>query len=96
MNISIEERILDQYKEIEDEKEGFGIDLEYNFSYTLAEIEYMAKEGENLQEVTQKIIKFAKKHKIDSDVIIRGKGAEYLRRYNSKHFQALINAGVLK
>ena len=135
MNVSIEERVSDQYKEVEDEKEikeyfkfdasksimnlleergykpfcvmtttrrkyqkeGFGIDLDIiDFGYTVAEIEYMAKEKEDLREVTNKIIEFAKEHNIITNSVVRGKGAEYLRRYNPKHFQALIEAGVLK
>lgn len=135
MNVSLEERISDQYKEIEDEnkikeyfnfdvnkslfdilrvrqyepfctmtttrrkykKEGFGIDLDIiDFGYTIAEIEFMTNNNSNLQDVTNKIIEFAKRYNIISNVVVRGKGAEYLRRYNPQHFQALINAGVLK
>ncbi|MGH2612160.1 MAG: CYTH domain-containing protein [Rhabdochlamydiaceae bacterium] len=135
MNVSIEERVSDQYKEIEDEreikqyfkfdnngslpellenrkyvafciitttrrkykKEGFGIDLDIiDFGYTVAEIEYMADDGENLKEATDKIIAFANNHGIVTGDIVRGKGAEYLRRNKPEHFQALIDAKVLK
>ena len=134
MNESIENRISDQYREldIEDDilayfnarnipvkdflttsgykpfcsvtttrrkykKDGFGIDLDImDFGYTLAEIEYMTDDESKIKEATQSIIKYAQKYDIDTNAIIRGKVAEYLRLNNPTHFQALIDAKVIK
>ena len=135
MNVSLEERVSDQYKEIEDEKEikkyfnfnndaslsdllkereyesfcimttirkkykkeDFGIDMDIvDFGYAIAEIEYMAQDNSNLQQATDKIIEFAKKHNLTFDELTRGKGSEYIRRNNPKHFQALIDVKVIK
>ena len=135
MNESIERRISDQYREVEDEKEivkyfntgsneglpnfllqnnytpfcsitttrkkyqkdGFGIDLDsMDFGYTLAEIEYMTDDESGIQEVTHSIIKFAEKHSINTHSMVRGKVVEYLRTNNPVHFQALIDAKVIK
>jgi len=77
-------------------KEGFNIDLDIvDFGYTLAEIEYMISDESKIKEAIQAIIEFAKKHDIDSAEYIRGKVTEYLRRNNSKHFQALVDAKVI-
>jgi len=135
VNLSIEERVLDQYKELENsheilqyfnaataksledflvskqykpfckiittrrkyKKDGFGIDLDImNFGYTLAEIEYMTDNESKIQEATNAIIAFAEKNNIISKNVIRGKVVEYLRTNNLKHFQALIDAKVVK
>lgn len=78
-------------------KEGFGIDLDVmDFDYTLAEIEYMTDDETKIKEVTQSIIKFAERHNIDTNAIIRGKVAEYLKIKSPTHFQALINAKIIK
>lgn len=134
MNESIEERISDQYKELETDeeilkyfnadagqtlqdfldkngykpiltivttrrkykKEGLNIDLDsMDFGYNVAEIEYMA-EDEKIKEATNAIIEFAKKHGINTDSVVRGKAVEYLRRNSPKHFQALIDAKIIK
>jgi len=78
-------------------KEGFGIDLDVmDFGYTVAEIEYMTDNESKIQEVTNTIIAFAEKNNIISKNVIRGKVVEYLRMNNLKHFQALIDAKVVK
>ena len=137
MNVSTEERVSDQYREIENEneikeyfkfdnsksilellnkkeykpfcvittmrrkykKEEFIIDLDImDFGHRLAEIEFMTKNESKIQEATNAIIKFAEKYNITSDnaTSVRGKVVEYLRRNNPKHFQALIEAEVIK
>lgn len=137
MNTSIEERMSDQYRELENnedilkyfnpdtnislekfldekeykpfckitttrrkyKKEEFIIDLDtMDFGYTVAEIERMILDESKLNEATHAIIKFAKKHNITPDhmIRVRGKVVEYLRRNNPKHFQALIDAKIIK
>ena len=78
-------------------KDGFSIDLDsVDFGYTIAEVEYMAKDGENLKEATDKIIEFGRKNAEVGEYIIRGKAIKYLEIYNPKHLQALIDAKVIK
>jgi len=78
-------------------KEGFGIDLDVmNFGYTMAEIEYMTEDESKVREATQSIIKFAERHSINANAVVRGKVAEYLRMKNPMHFQALIDAKIIK
>lgn len=137
MNASIEERISDQYRELENDedilkyfnagsntslekfldekeyksfckitttrkkykKEEFIIDLDVmDFGYALAEIEYIVEDESRLNEATNAIIQFAKKHNITSNdaIFVRGKVAEYLKRNNQKHLQALLDAKVIK
>jgi adenylate cyclase class IV len=135
LNVSIEERVSDQYQELETDseicgylhldidsslaytldkkgylpfvsitttrrkykKDGFGIDLDsMDFGYTIAEIEFMSDDDSLINETTQNIISFAKKFGIESTKFVRGKVAEYLRRNNPAHFQALIDAKVIK
>jgi len=77
-------------------KDGFTIDLDsMDFGYNIAEIEYIA-EDEKVKEATSAIIEFAKKYNIDTTSVVRGKAVEYLRRNNPKHFQALIDAKIVK
>lgn len=134
MNESIENRISDQYRELDVEddilahfgvrsisvkdflatggykpfcsvtttrrkykKDGFGIDLDImDFGYTLAEIEFMTDDESKIKEITQFIVKYAQKYGINTNAVIRGKIAEYLRLNNPAHFQALIDAKVIK
>ena len=134
LNESIENRISDQYREIDTEndilthfgvrdisvkdfliergykpfceitttrrkykKEGFGIDLDVmDFGYIVSEIEYMTDDELKIKEATSRIIDFAKRHGIDTTATVRGKVAEYLRLKSPLHFQALIDAKVIK
>ena len=78
-------------------KQAFGIDLDVmDFGYTVGEIEFMTDDESKIKEATQSIIEFAKKHSIDTDAIVRGKVAEFLRLKNPTHFQALIDAKVIR
>ena len=78
-------------------KEEFNIDLDStDFGYTLAEIEHMITDQSKIEETIDAIIEFAKRHNIISTEYIRGKVTEYLRRNNPTHFQALIDAKVIK
>jgi adenylate cyclase class IV len=77
-------------------KDGYGIDLdEADFGYSVAEIEYMAEDGSKMQEATDKLIAYAASQGIANDDVVRGKVAEYLRRNDPTHFQALIDAEVI-
>jgi adenylate cyclase class IV len=134
MNESLENRISDQYRELDVEddilahfgarginikdfltqkgylpfctittmrrkykKEGFGIDLDaMDFGYIVSEIEYMTDDEANIKEATQSIIKFAQQFRINTNAIVRGKVAELLRMKNPAHFQALIDAKIIR
>ena len=134
MNESLENRVSDQYRELDVEddilahfgargisvkdflieksykpfceitttrrkykKEGFGIDLDVmDFSYIVSEIEYMTDDESKIKEATQSIITFAKQFGIDINAVVRGKVAEFLRIKNPAHFQALIDAKVIR
>ena len=80
-------------------KDSFVIDLDVmDFGYTLAEIELMIDDESKIQEATKSIIKFAKEHGVapNAEIPIRGKVVEFLRTKNPAHFQALIDAKVIK
>lgn len=78
-------------------KNNFGIDLDsMDFGYRIAEIEYMTDDESKIQESTESIIAFAKKHHINTDTVVRGKVIEYIRLNNPRHFQILIEAQVIK
>ncbi len=77
-------------------KGGFTIDLDMtDFGYAVAEIEYMTDDQSKLQEATDAIIAFAKKHGINTDTLVRGKVVEYLRLNNRAHFDELLVLGVI-
>ena len=78
-------------------KEGFSIDLDsMDFGYTIAEIECMVESEENLKDVSDSIITFAEKYHVASAGVKYGKVVEYLKRNNPKHFQAIVDAKLLK
>ena len=78
-------------------KEGFGIDLDVmDFNYTVAEIEFMIDDESKIKEATQSIIKFAQQFGINTNAVVLGKVTEYLRIKSPAHFQALIDAKVIK
>jgi len=66
-----------------------------NFSYAVLEIEMMVKDKPDIEAASKKIVEFAKANGLKMDEV-RGKVSTYLSRYNPKHFQALIEAGVCK
>lgn len=135
MNKSLEERVSDQYEEIENDKdilqyfdadinksiedilvekgykpfcdivttrrkykkEGFNIDLDIaDFGYQIAEIECMVADASEMEKATRSIIAFAEKHGIMNCEEKLGKGTEFIRRNNPAHFQALLDAKVIK
>lgn len=134
MNKSIEERVSDQYEELEDDeailnyfnagknksikdflsekgykpfckiitkrrkykKEGFNIDLdETDFGYNCAEIECMLNDSSKMEAATKLIVEFARRHSINQGDRW-GKVIGYVRINNPVHFQALIEAKVIK
>lgn len=77
-------------------KEDFIIDIdELDFGYNIVEVELMVKEKDEIISAINKILAFAKSHNLEVSQV-RGKIVEYLKRNNSKHYQALVDAGVVK
>lgn len=79
-------------------KGSFGIDLDTvdygDFKYSLGEIEVMVEEGKT-QEAIDSIITFAKEHNL-SFARVRGKVTHYLKTAKPDHFQALVDAGIIR
>lgn len=76
-------------------KDGYNIDLDVmDFGYNIAEIEYMTDDDSQLEQVTNKIIAYARSYNIAGDAPW-GKVLEYLRRNDPIHFQALVDAKVV-
>lgn len=77
-------------------KDNFIIDLdEVDFGYKIGEIELMVNDQSEMPKAIEKIASFAKKMGLTM-APVRGKLVEYLRRYKPEHYQALIDAGVVK
>ena len=81
-------------------KDNFTIDLdevEYDsdFEYNIAEIEVTFEKEEDKQAAIDSILEFAKKHNL-TDEPVRGKVIEYLLEKRPKHYQALVDAEVVK
>jgi thiamine-triphosphatase len=76
-------------------KDGFIIDLDsMDFGYEIAEIEKMVNTEAEIPQATERILEFAKKYDLQTGQV-RGKLIEYLRRNDKKHFDALVDAGVV-
>ncbi|MBD3281272.1 CYTH domain-containing protein [Candidatus Uhrbacteria bacterium] len=81
-------------------KDGFTIDLDEvdydsDFEYNLAEIELTFEDEAERQHAVNKILTFAKKNHL-TDEPVRGKVIEYLAQKRPSHYQALVDAGVVK
>ncbi len=81
-------------------KEGFIIDLDSvdyreDFSYQIGEIELMVRDVPEIQKAIGSIMEFATKHGLRI-APVRGKVSEYLKRSKPTHYQALVQAGVVK
>ena len=80
-------------------KDGFVIDLDLvecaDFVYNIGEIELMVNEKAEIPKAIEKIEAFAKKNKLKI-TYVRGKVLEYLKRKKPEHYQALVEAGVVK
>lgn len=80
-------------------KDGFIIDLdevsgENDFAYKIGEIELMVESKDQMQGAIHEIANFAKKHFLET-LPVRGKVLEYLQRKKPRHFEALMEAGVV-
>lgn len=84
------------------EKGGFHIDvdavsyLDSDFEYAIAEIELIIENEDEADEAEQKIIDFAKGFGLTVDQVILGKVGAYLKTEKPDHYQALVDADVLK
>ncbi|HEX8974144.1 MAG TPA: CYTH domain-containing protein [Patescibacteria group bacterium] len=81
-------------------KQGeFIIDLDNvdygDFNYAIGEIELMVDGKEEMNEAADRIRRFAEEKGLKSE-IVRGKIIEYLFNKKPEHYQALVEAGVVK
>ena len=80
-------------------REPFVIDLDtvdfQDFTYNIGEIELMVRKKSEIESAIKKIITFAEEQKLTS-APVRGKVAEYLKRFRPNHYQALVQAKVVK
>ncbi len=80
--------------------DGFTIDIDEvdydsDFEYNLAEIEITFEEESMRQQAINSILTFTKKHHL-TDEPVRGKVIEYLAQKRPNHYQALLDAGIIK
>ncbi len=79
-------------------KESFTIDLDTvefkDFNYNIAEIELMVNDKSEVGEAVKRILDFAKNKNL-TNVPVRGKVVEYLKRVKPNHYQALVEARVV-
>lgn len=74
----------------------FTIDLDVvDYGYQLGEIELLVEQESQMAQAVARIAEFAQRLGL-SQVPVRGKLIEYLRRFKPKHYQCLVAAGVLK
>ncbi len=66
-----------------------------NFTYNIGEIELMINDKSEIQNAIERILSFAREKNL-MIAPVRGKVIEYLKRIKSKHYQALVRAGVVK
>lgn len=80
-------------------KEPFTIDIDLvqfpEFTYQIGEIEVMVNNKSEIDDAIEQIMTFAKENNLTIKPI-RGKVIEYLKRIKPKHYQALVQAGVVK
>lgn len=76
------------------QKEEFVIDVDsVDFGYEQVEIELMVDDDSEAAAAAQKIIALAQSCGLELKPI-RSKNTEYMRRFDRKHFQALVDAGI--
>lgn len=84
------------------EKQGFHIDVDSatypgsTFEYAVAEIELLINSESEADEADCRIVEFAKKFNLVTDQVILGKVVSYLKAEKVDHYEALVNAGVLR
>jgi len=102
-NISMAEAIehaeLQPFARIKKERRSyklkdFRIDIDiYDFGYELAEIELLVEKPSEAREAEKRIVALAQAIGLDQTPQ-RGKVIEYLYRFDRKHYEALLEAGV--
>jgi adenylate cyclase class IV len=84
------------------ERQGFHIDVDSatypgsKFEYSVAEIELLINSESEADEADRRIVEFAEKFDLTTDQVVLGKVAAYLKAEKPDHYEALVNAGVLK
>lgn len=77
----------------------FIIDLDIvdfqDFTYNIGEIELLVDKKSDIEKAIKKIMAFAKEQKL-TIAPVRGKVIEYLKRVKPSHYQALVQAKVVK
>lgn len=80
------------------EKEGFIIDLDQadfgDWQYELVEIELLVESKEEMDEASEKIFSFAKKHDLEIDHV-NGKLVEFMKRMMPERYEALKKAEIV-
>lgn len=66
-----------------------------DFTYNIGEIELMVNDKSEIDGAIEKIMNFAKEKNL-TITPVRGKVVEYLKRMKPNHYQALVQAGVVK
>ena len=66
-----------------------------DFTYNIGEIELMVNDKSEIENAIEKIMVFTKEQNL-AIAPVRGKVIEYLRKMKPKHYQALVQAGVVK
>ncbi|MFZ1250026.1 MAG: CYTH domain-containing protein [Candidatus Microsaccharimonas sp.] len=83
-------------------KDGFTIDIDTatyddsEFTFSIAEIEKLVNSEEEADEADAEIIAFAKQHSLSTNDFILGKIAAFIQVENPRHYDMLIEAGILK
>ncbi|MCL5411645.1 MAG: CYTH domain-containing protein [Patescibacteria group bacterium] len=77
-------------------KQGnFGIDLDVmDFGYKVVEIELMVEDDSQMEKAAEEIMDFAKENGFEIPSV-GGKVVEFLSRYSPKHYQVLVESGVV-
>lgn len=84
------------------EKQGFHIDidsasyLDSTFKYSIAEIELLVADEKDADIAEQKVIEFANECRLTTDQIILGKIVAYLQAEKPDHYNALLDANIIK
>lgn len=83
-------------------KGEFTIDIDQatydnsSFAYAVAEVEVLVQSEDETDAAEAKILEFAHKHGLETDQFILGKIAAFIEAEDRRHYDLLIEAGVLK
>lgn len=84
------------------EKDGFHIDIDAadyegsDFTYAVGEVERLIEDESQADVAEAEIFEFAQRFDLETDAVVLGKVAAYLKEQNPNHYAALQEAGVLK